>query len=226
LKKVEEKIGYIFKRPAYLKEALTHSSYANEHKIPSNERLEFLGDSVLSIIMSDKLFRDLPDVDEGTLTKIRASIVCEETLAELAAGIGLGKMLYLGNGENQSGGRMRPSITSDAFEALLGAIYLDSGMDAARRWLLNIADNAIKKAIKSRDLRDYKTHLQEYVQREKLGFVRYMMVDKNGPVHEIHFIMQAYIRDRAMGIGEGSSKKEAEQQAAKATLEMLKNETL
>ena len=149
MKNVEEKIGYIFKRPAYLKEALTHSSYANEHKIPSNERLEFLGDSVLSIIMSDKLFRDLPDVDEGTLTKIRASIVCEETLAELAASIDLGKMLYLGNGENQSGGRMRPSITSDAFEALLGAIYLDSGMDAARRWFLNIAEETIKRSEKT-----------------------------------------------------------------------------
>ena len=226
MKKIEEKLGYIFKRPAYLEEALTHSSYANEHKISSNERLEFLGDSVLSIIISDKLFRDLPDVDEGTLTKIRASIVCEETLAKLAKKIGLGNMLLLGNGEKQSGGKNRPSITSDAFEALLGAIYLDSGMDAARRWLLNIADKEIKNAINSRDLRDYKTHLQEYVQREKLGFVRYILVDKSGPVHESHFVMQAYVRERPMGIGEGGSKKDAEQQAAKVTLEMLKNEAL
>ena len=107
MKKIEEKLGYIFKRPEYLEEALTHSSYANEHKLRSNERLEFLGDSVLSIIISDKLFNDLKDVDEGTLTKIRASIVCEETLAKLAKQIGLGNMLKLGNGESQSGGKNR-----------------------------------------------------------------------------------------------------------------------
>ncbi len=226
MKKIEEKLGYIFKRPEYLEEALTHSSYANEHKLRSNERLEFLGDSVLSIIISDKLFNDLKDVDEGTLTKIRASIVCEETLAKLAKQIGLGNMLKLGNGESQSGGKNRASIISDAFEALLGAIYMDSGMAAARRWLLGIADKEIKNSIKSRDWRDYKTHLQEYVQREKLGYVRYIMVEKNGPIHETHFIMQAYVRERPMGKGEGTSKKEAEQAAAKITLEMLMNETL
>ncbi len=226
MKKTEEKLGYLFKYEEYFEAALVHSSYANEHHMKSNERLEFLGDSVLSIIVSDYLYRKLPDINEGELTKIRASVICEESLAKLAKKIHLGDMLYLGNGELQSGGRKRQSIISDAFEAVLGAIYLDSGLEPARRWFLNLAESELKKAIKSRDLNDYKTKLQEFVQKEKLGYIRYMLVEKSGPEHQMHFVMRAYLRECPMGIGEGNSKKEAEQQAAKKTLETLKNEML
>ncbi len=226
MNRFEENIGYMFRDPDLLNQALTHSSYANEHKTKSNERLEFLGDSVLSIIVTDMLYRKLPNINEGGLTKTRASIVCETSLAAMSEKVKLGELLFLGRGEDVSGGRKRTSILSDAFEAVLGAIYLDGGLEACKRWFFALAKETIDTAMVEKDLKDYKTHLQEYVQSEKLGFIRYTLVEKSGPVHDSHFVMQAQIRDRFMGVGEGSSKKEAEQMAARITLEILKNEAL
>ena len=173
---LENKIGYTFKNSALLKEALTHSSYANEHKsrhIKYNERLEFLGDAVLSIVVSDYIFKHCPELPEGELTKLRASLVCEKTLFEFAKKIELGNYLVLSKGERNNGGAERPSILSDAFEALIAAIYIDGGIEPVSKHILNFVIPAIKNS-KKKIVKDYKTTLQEIVQKnpgEKLEYV-------------------------------------------------------
>ena len=200
---------------------MTHSSYANEHRgagLTSNERLEFLGDSVLGVVVADYLFHEHPDMPEGELTRTRAALVCEGSLHEVAKGLDLGRCLRLGKGEDAGGGRKRPSILADATEAMLAAVYLDGGMEAVRPIIRTLILD--KEQEKSAD-RDYKTALQELVQRRPGASVSYRLVRESGPDHCRSFEMEASVDGSVIGAGEGRTKKEAEQMAAKAALERL-----
>ena len=226
-RKLEEGVGYIFRNPALLELALTHSSYANERRAEGcrdNERLEFLGDSILGFLVASKLYRNFPDRPEGELTKLRADLVCETNLAAAAAEIRLGDFLRLGSGEEQTGGRTRSSITSDAMESVIAAAYLDGGLDAAEQ----IIDRLILKNgfVADRRSIDYKTHFQELVQRQKDQTIHYVLVGESGPDHDKHFTVKALLNGKIVGQGTGSSKKRAEQDAAKNAIEVLfPNET-
>lgn len=214
LNTLEEKIGYQFKNFQLLKQALTHSSYANEHhinRIYNNERLEFLGDSVLEVVSSDFLYHAHPDLPEGELTKLRASMVCEPTLALCAADIDLGGFLLLGKGEEATGGRMRDSITSDAMEALIGAIYLDGGFTSAKEFILKFIMNDIEN---KKLFYDSKTILQEIVQRDYDKTLSYELLEEYGPDHDKTFVVRALIGDEEAGCGKGRTKKAAQQMAA------------
>ena len=219
--RLEKEIGYIFQDKSLIEVALTHSSYANEVKRRTkyNERLEFLGDAVLSIIVSDYLFHKF-HLPEGELTKLRASLVCEKTLDLFAQKIALGEYLRLGKGEEMTGGRKRPSICSDAFEALIAAIYLDSGMEAASRFVLPFVkpelDNHGAKIYK-----DYKTTLQEIIQKNPEEQVGYVLVEESGPDHDKRFKVEVHLNSNVIGVGVGRSKKEAEQMAAREALELM-----
>lgn len=220
---LEDKIDYHFKNKELLTVALTHSSYANERKsqhIKYNERLEFLGDAVLSIVVSDYIFKHCPDLPEGELTKLRASLVCEKTLFDFAKQIDLGKYLYLSRGERNNGGASRPSIVSDAFEALIAAIYIDGGMEAARKHILNFVVPAIKGS-KKKFVKDYKTTLQEIIQQNPGERLEYVLVSEKGPDHNKHFVFEVHLNSNVIGKGGGKSKKEAEQQAAREALELM-----
>ena len=219
---LEEKLGYTFQNPALLENALTHSSCANESrgKLQSNERLEFLGDSILGMVVADHLYRNHPDLPEGELTRTRAALVCEESLVEVAAELNLGEYLRLGKGEESGGGRHRPSIQADAVEAVLAAVYLDGGIGSARK--------IIQRYILCREIeglnssRDYKTALQELVQRESGQVLGYQLIGSEGPDHAKIFSVEVDLNGQPIGQGKGRSKKEAEQMAAKAGMEKLK----
>lgn len=220
---LEAKIGYRFRNIELMNEALTHSSYANEHKaqhVKYNERLEFLGDAVLSIVVSDYIFQNCPDLPEGGLTKLRASLVCEKSLYEFAKQIDLGKYLVLSKGERNNGGAERPSILSDAFEALIAAIYIDGGIQSASMHILSFVIPAIKNQKKQR-VKDYKTTLQEIVQQNPGEKLQYVLVDESGPDHNKHFVVEVHLNSNVIGKGGGKSKKEAEQQAAREALELM-----
>lgn len=220
---LQNKIGYQFKNPALLNEALTHSSYANEHKsqhIKYNERLEFLGDSVLSIVVSDYIYKNCPELPEGELTKLRASLVCEKSLYEFAKKIDLGNYLILSKGERNNGGADRPSILSDAFEALIAAIYIDGGIEPASKHILNFVIPAIKNS-KKKKINDYKTTLQEIIQKNPGERLEYVLVKESGPDHNKHFVVEVHLNSNVIGKGGGRSKKEAEQQAAREALELM-----
>ncbi|SFA78298.1 ribonuclease-3 [Acetitomaculum ruminis DSM 5522] len=223
LKELEEKIGYTFKDFKLLKQAMMHSSYANEHrlsKFTNNERLEFLGDAVLEIITSEYLFTNYPKLHEGDLTKMRASIVCEQTLALSARDIQLGKYLFLGKGEDLTGGRERNSIISDAVEALIGALYLDGGYSVASGFI----NRFILTDIKDKQLfYDSKTILQEIVQSDYHEEVMYALIGEEGPDHDKRFIVSAQLEGREIGRGVGKTKKSAEQEAAYNALMKTKN---
>lgn len=223
MKQTEFKIGYEFKDDSLLKNALTHSSYANEHHTCNNERLEFLGDSILSIIISENIFNRMKDVDEGDLSKFRATLVCEQSLFEVAKKINLSEFVLLGKGEEITGGRKRPSVISDAFEALLAAIYLDSDMETAKNWLLNLMEDRIVQVINGELYRDYKTTLQEIVQKDGKSAVTYRTISESGKEHNKKFIVEVMINGVAQNSASGHSKKEAEQLAAKMLIEKLKN---
>ncbi len=214
LHKLEAAIGYTFKDFKLLVMSMTHSSYANEHhidKLYNNERLEFLGDAVLEIITSDYLFSTYPKHHEGDLTKMRASIVCEQTLALAANDISLGEFIMLGKGEEKTGGRGRASVVSDAMEALIGALYLDGGIDSAKDFIVKY----ILKDIKNKQLfYDSKTILQEIVQSDYTGELAYVVVGEKGPDHDKRFIVEAKVGDKTIGTGQGRTKKAAEQEAA------------
>ena len=220
-KKLEERIGYHFKNPKYLATALTHSSYANEEKPAghSNERLEFLGDSVLGVVVADYLFRNCPDLPEGELTKNRAALVCEKALCGFSRQLGVGDYLLLSRGEQNSGGRTRSSILADAFEALIAAIYLDAGMEEARRFILRFV-LPVFRAVKPKAFKDYKTALQEIVQQNPEEQLEYVLTGESGPDHDKHFTVEVHLNDNVIGKGGGRSKKEAEQQAAREALEL------
>lgn len=223
LKELEKKICYTFKDFTLLKNAMMHSSYTNEKHLPKyrcNERLEFLGDAVLELVSSEFLFKESPHTPEGELTKTRASMVCEPSLALCARDIGLGEYLFLGKGEEATGGRMRDSVTSDAMEALIGAVYLDGGFTSAKEFIHRfvLTDLEDKKLFY-----DSKTILQEIVQAEKAGEIRYRLTGEEGPDHNKSFCVEVMIGDAIYGEGRGRTKKAAEQQAAyRAILKMRK----
>lgn len=223
LKELQQKIEYEFKDENLLFTALTHSSYANEHKlhkIHHNERLEFLGDAVLEIVSSDFLFKNFPDMAEGQMSKKRASLVCEPTLAYCARQIGLGKYLMLGKGEDMGGGRNRDSILSDALEAVIGSIYLDGGIENASRFIMtNVLNDIEHKAM----FQDSKTILQELLQKDHKDPITYEVVDMTGPEHNRMFEMQVKLGDKIIGRGSGRTKQAAGQEAAYHAILALKN---
>ena len=221
---LEESLGYQFHNPALLEEALRHSSYANEHRgvnVFSNERLEFLGDSVLGFVTAEYLFAKHPTAPEGDLTRIRALLVCEDSLHEVAQRLKLGDYLKLGHGEESCGGRTRPSILADATEAVFAAVYLDGGITAARELIHRALLDKEREEAAEEKRRDYKTKLQELVQRTPNQALTYRLLDEQGPDHDKVFTFEVLLNDAVAGIGEGRSKKEAEQMAAKDALEKL-----
>lgn len=222
MNRLQERIGYRYQDEKLLAIALTHSSYANESKgrLPSNERLEFLGDAVLSIITADFLFTHFPDVPEGELTKRRASLVCEKALCGFAKELGLGDYLMLGRGEKHSGGAQRPSILADAFEAVIASIYLDGGMEKAREFVLRfVAREANDKKFLA--FKDYKTMLQEIIQQNPEEHLEYVLVGESGPDHDKHFVAEVRLNSNVLSRGGGRSKKDAEQEAARLALELM-----
>ena len=222
MKTLEERLGYQFQNRTLLENALTHSSYANEHRdagMPSNERLEFLGDSVLGMVVADHLYREHQQMPEGELTRTRAAMVCEDSLVEVARMLGLGRYLRLGKGEDAGGGRERPSILADATEAVIAAIYLDGGIAPARRVIRALILGNEEELSASRD---YKTALQELIQKESGHKLTYRLVAEKGPDHAKSFSMEVQLNGTAIGAGEGRTKKAAEQAAAKAAIAALK----
>ena len=224
MQELEKKLGYTFRNPALLSEALSHSSYANEHrnaKLSSNERLEFLGDSVLGFVTAEYLFAGHPDLPEGDLTRIRAALVCEQSLYEVASKLELGRYLKLGRGEEAGGGRQRTSILADATEAVFAAVYLDGGIQPASALIHRVLLNAERESAVEERRRDYKTALQELVQRQADQVLSYRMVGEHGPDHAKVFSAEVLLNGKAIGSGSGHSKKEAEQSAARSALAYL-----
>ena len=222
LTKLEQGLGYTFRNKALLENALTHSSYANENRerhLPDNERLEFLGDSILGFVVAEYLYRNFPDKPEGELTRIRADLVCERNLAEAAATVELGSYLLLGHGEEQGGGRKRDSIVSDAMESVIAASFMDGGFAAAKEIIDRLILSNIPKG-RPRNF-DYKTAFQELVQRKKDQQIHYELTSESGPDHDKHFEVEVLLNGKAVGHGVGSSKKRAEQAAAEAAIEAL-----
>lgn len=222
IKDLEQAIGYRFQNITLLQNALTHSSYANERwhdASRSNERLEFLGDSVLGMVVAEYLYKNFPNRPEGELTKMRADMVCEQTLAAVAAKVDLGRHMLLGHGEERFGGRNRGSILADAVEALIAACFLDGGLEAAKgiiqRFILT--DVPVNKLHNT----DYKTALQELVQQKKNQVLSYQLVEESGPDHDKHFVVEVSLNGKVVGTGSGSAKKRAEQQAARNAMERL-----
>ncbi|MFA5524775.1 MAG: ribonuclease III [Tissierellales bacterium] len=228
LDEIQTKIGYRFNNVELLSWALTHSSYANEHKrykITYNERLEFLGDSVLGLIVSDYIFTKYSNYPEGELTKLRATVVCEPSLSYVAKQIDLGRYMLLGKGEEVTGGRDRVSILADAFEALIGSIYLDGKFNNAKNFVLKYMTGIIENAVDGRELFiDYKTQLQEILQKKTKSRIEYKIISEEGPDHSKVFHTEVMVRNKVLGKGFGKSKKEAEQYAAKIALERIEAE--
>ena len=222
IKDLEAAIGYRFKNITLLQNALAHSSYANERwhdSLKSNERLEFLGDSILGMVVAEYLYRNFPERPEGELTRMRADMVCEQALAAVAGRIGLGNHLLLGNGEEQGGGRNRNSILADAVESVIAASFLDGGMTAAKSFIdrFILVDVPVTKLHNA----DYKTALQELIQQKKNQALSYVLVGQSGPDHDKEFRVEVSLNDQVIGKGVGSSKKRAEQDAARVALEYL-----
>jgi ribonuclease-3 len=222
IKDLEAAIGYSFRNITLVQNALTHSSYANErwhNSLMSNERLEFMGDSVLGMVVAEYLYRNFPDRPEGELTRMRADMVCEQALAVVADRIDLGKHLLLGKGEEQSGGRNRASILADAVESVIAAMFLDGGMEAAKAFISKfvLCDVPVTKLHNA----DYKTALQEKVQEKKNQTLSYALVGESGPDHEKRFEVQVSLNGTVVGTGSGSSKKRAEQDAARDAMARL-----
>ncbi len=225
MKELQERIGYSFKNEKLLEEALTHSSYTNGKHLKSNERLEFLGDSVLSIVVSKYLFENLTNMPEGQLTKIRAGVVCENALYPFARKIDLGKYIFLGKGEEMTGGRDRHSILADAFEALIAAIYLDGGIEAARSFILPFLPPLDKLKDGKFLLGDYKTVLQEIIQQNPEEKIAYEIAAESGQAHNKQFTANVLLNGQVIGTGVGKSKKEAEQNAAREAIGLMGYET-
>ncbi|MDR2357275.1 MAG: ribonuclease III [Oscillospiraceae bacterium] len=219
MSELEDRLGHVFRDKTLIKEALTHSSYSNENnkgRVTCNERLEFLGDSLLGATVSEHLYRNNPGMEEGVMTRRRSALVCEKSLVSVAERLNIGQYLILGRGEELSGGRTRPSILADAVEALLAAMYLDGGwapvISFVGRYILSRRDG---------DAADHKTALQELVQRKSGQSLTYHLVDETGPDHEKTFVVEVCLNGERVGLGEGRSKKEAEQMSAGAALEKM-----
>lgn len=214
----EQKLGYVFRDKSLLQNALTHSSYANEHRkegMGSNERLEFLGDAILGLVVAEYLFKTCPNRPEGELTKLRAELVCEKNLAEVAKNLELGSVLRLGHGESHGGGSHRPSMLADAVEAVLAAAYLDGGMSVPADIIHRLI---LQKKINTGGNGDYKTRFQELVQRNRDQVISYALIGEEGPDHDKTFLVEVSVNGKVVGTGKGSSKKRAEQDAAHAAM--------
>ena len=225
---LKEKFDISFKNEALLMEAMTHSSYANEHKEMKgiyNERIEFLGDAVLELTISDWLFRQFPHFQEGQLTKLRAQIVCEDSLSLIAKECSLNEYLLLGKGETLSGGREKPAILCDVFEAFIGALYLDKGVNEVQRFLNLVIIPKIKNG-RYELITDFKTELQEYLQQNGPVHIRYELVKEEGPSHDKTFTVQLIVDGKKYKTASGKTKKAAEQMAAKLTMEELTKSSL
>jgi len=224
LTELQEVIGFPFDDDSLLREALVHRSYLNENpSFPSadNQRLEFLGDALLDFVAGDYLYRRYPKMREGELTSLRAGLVKEETLARFAQALGLGRYLYLGRGEEESGGRERPSLLADAFEALVGALYLDGGLKPAESFILRFLEPETEQIVAQGELRDYKSLLQEEAQRRFQSTPLYRTIDERGPDHNKVFTVEVLIEEELCGRGEGTTKQAAEQEAARQALEKI-----
>ena len=223
IKDLETAIGYRFHNVTLLQNALAHSSYANERwhdSLKSNERLEFLGDSILGMVVAEHLYRGFPDRPEGELTRMRADMVCETSLAAIAEQVGLGQHLLLGHGEEAGGGRSRASILADAVESVIAASFLDGGMDAARGFIQRFVLSRVP--VQQLTNKDYKTALQELVQQKKNQTITYCLVGESGPDHDKTFLVEVSLNGQVVGRGCGTSKKRAEQDAARDALSKIK----
>lgn len=224
LEELEKKINYTFKKKYLLSRALTHSSYANQKGlsyIEHNERLEFLGDSVLSLAVSEHIFKKYKNRQEGKLTKMRAGVVCEASLYMRAQALGLGEYMLIGRGEEITGGRRRISILADACEALIAAIYIDGGFDCAKKFIISQLEDSIAQTVKGSDIDDFKSRLQEYLQKDQEATIRYEVIGEEGPPHNRTFHVRVSINGGMTGEGWGKSKKKAEQEAARGVLQKL-----
>ena len=221
---LEKKLGHVFRDRALLATALTHSSYANENRGRGecNERLEFLGDSVLGMVVADALYRRFPELPEGRMTRLRAQLVCEESLHRVASELGLGEYVRLGRGEEHTGGRRRTSILADAVEAVIAAMYLDGGLETAKAFIERQILSALDGSGPAMRVEDCKTELQELVQKKSGQSLSYELLGESGPDHDKTFTSQVSLNGRPIGSGSGRTKKEAEQAAARAALEALK----
>lgn len=222
LENVEKSIGYTFKNKELLKKALTHTSYAYENNLESNEKLEFLGDSILEFISSKYLYKEYPKLREGEMTKVRATVVCEKSLYKIAKLHNFSDFLYLGRSEQKSGGNQRPAILADSVEAVIAAIYMDGGIEKAEKFIIDNLKDEIKEATKHVGDKDYKTVLQEKLQANGDVKIEYEILEEKGPDHDKIFEAQVKCNGKVLAKGEGKSKKEAHMQAAKKALENLK----
>lgn len=220
---LENNLGYTFKNKKLLQNALVHSSYANEMRgsVSSNERLEFLGDSVLSIIVSSYIYENFKRMPEGELTRLRSSLVCEKSLCGFSRQLNLGSYLFLGKGERKNGGADRDSILADAFEAVLAAIFLDGGMEPAKSLVMRFVSRELANYDVKADFKDYKTLLQEIIQRNPEESVNYCLIDESGPDHNKSFTVEVKLNSNTIGSGKGKSKKDAEEMAAKQALILM-----
>ncbi|GIO41776.1 MULTISPECIES: ribonuclease III [Paenibacillus] len=228
LKQLQQKLQLAFRNKQLLKQAFTHASYVNEHRFSQqedNERLEFLGDAVLELTVSEHLYRIFPDRPEGELTKLRAAIVCEPSLVRFAESLEFGKYVLLGKGEELTGGRTRPALLADVFESFIGSLYLDQGLEAVTKFLHSFVFTQITFDGKLQTT-DYKTELQELTQHHNMGALEYRIIEERGPAHEREFVSEVFMEGEGLGRGSGRSKKEAEQQAAAVALERLKQSQL
>ncbi|MGG3466639.1 ribonuclease III [Neobacillus pocheonensis] len=226
-KDFQKTIEILFCNEKLLKQAFTHSSYVNEHRrkpFEDNERLEFLGDAVLELTISQFLFKKYPTMTEGELTKLRAAIVCEPSLVAFANELGFGKLILLGKGEEMTGGRERPALLADVFEAFIGALYLDQGIDKVIDFLEKVVFPKINAGAFSHVM-DFKSQLQELIQRDGTGVIEYRVLQEKGPAHNKEFVSKVSLNGEELGIGTGKSKKEAEQHAAQMALDVLKAKT-
>ena len=224
LKQIQRQLHIQFHNQLLLKQAFTHASYVNEHRFSQhqdNERLEFLGDAVLELTVSEYLYNLFPTRPEGELTKLRAAIVCEPSLVKFAEALNFGQYILLGKGEELTGGRSRPALLADVFEAFIGALYLDQGIEAARSFLERFIFPQVSENGKLQ-MSDYKTELQELTQHHNMELLEYRIVEERGPAHEREFVSEVYMGSECIGRGNGRSKKEAEQQAASVALNQLK----
>ena len=215
----ELKIGYNFKNIELLKTAFTHTSYANERKISSNEKLEFLGDAILEFVVSDYLYANYKKLKEGEMTKVRATVVCEESLHQVALKYHFDDLLYLGKGEKLSGGNHKKAILADSVEAVIAAIFLDSGLEEAKKFILENLKEAIEQASKSVGQKDYKTVLQEKLQKHGTVHIEYSIIKEEGPDHDKTFVAEVKCNGKQLAVGQGNTKKQAEMEAARVALE-------
>ena len=221
INEIEKNINYSFNNTLLLKTALTHTSYANENKIESNEKLEFLGDAILEFVVSDYLYKNYKGLREGEMTKVRASVVCEKSLYKVAIKHKFNEFLYLGRSERKTGGNSKPAILADSVEALIAAIYLDSDIEAAKKFIIDNLKEEIENATKSVGMKDYKTVLQEKLQEHGAVKIEYTIIKESGPDHNKSFTAEVKCEGKALATGDGTTKKNAEMEAAKNALENI-----